>query len=146
MLITKSLFQLWFIGTWQGKIPNKTVPSTKLSVNIPNLQPSVPYMVRIRANNSVGYGIPSKPVDIVMLEEAPSGPPKDIEVTALGSESLKITWMVSFEWIFSDFIKLYIYNFWVYIMYSGEWRFLTYCTYSQCRYVLPSIKVQLHIE
>lgn len=80
-------------GTWQGIIPNITVPSTELSVNIPNLQPSVPYLVRIRANNSVGYGIPCQPVDIVMLEEAPSGPPQNIEVTALGSESLQITWM-----------------------------------------------------
>jgi hypothetical protein len=29
-----------------------------------------------------------------MLEEAPSGPPQEIVVKAMGSEAMKITWMV----------------------------------------------------
>ena len=75
--------------------PNITVPATELSTAIPNLHPAFTYKVRVRANNSVGYGTPSTPVDLLMLEEAPSGPPEDITVKAIGSESLKITWTVN---------------------------------------------------
>lgn len=42
----------------------------------------------------MGYGPPSTYVTISMLEEAPSGPPQEIVVKAMGSEALNITWMV----------------------------------------------------
>lgn len=75
-------------------VNNITVPGSDTSATLTKLHPSYTYQVRVRANNSVGIGEPSSSVIVDMMEEAPSGPPTNIEVRAIGSEALQITWMV----------------------------------------------------
>lgn len=79
---------------WQGVISNVTVSSQHLITSISALHPAYVYEVRIVANNSIGYGNASESLLIKLDEEKPSGPPTEVKVRAIGSESLKISWMV----------------------------------------------------
>lgn len=81
-------------GVWQGVLPNITVVSSKLKATITKLHPSYVYHVRVIANNSIGYSRPSIVLEVRMDEESPSGPPENVKVKAIGSEKLKISWMV----------------------------------------------------
>ncbi|KAL3886948.1 hypothetical protein ACJMK2_026904 [Sinanodonta woodiana] len=76
----------------EGNARNITVKASEQSATLENLHPSFTYKLRIRGNNSVGIGIESKEVLVQMMEEKPSGPPQDIRVTAMGSQSLDVKW------------------------------------------------------
>lgn len=73
-----------------------TVSSQQLITSISDLHPAYVYEVRVLANNSIGYGNASESLIIKLDEEQPSGPPTEVKVKAIGSESLRISWMVSF--------------------------------------------------
>ncbi|CAH1795907.1 unnamed protein product [Owenia fusiformis] len=79
-------------AVWQGKISNVTVDSSTYQTRIWNLHPAFTYHVRVMANNSIGISEPSKQITIMTSEEAPSGPPESIQVTATGSQSMKVSW------------------------------------------------------
>jgi hypothetical protein len=79
---------------WQGSIPNVTVSAARPEATIPDLMPSFVYTVRIIANNSIGRSPPSDVITATTLEEAPSGPPFDVSVKAVGSQDLQVTWQV----------------------------------------------------
>lgn len=80
-------------AVWQGVIPNVTVSSDQLIASISDLHPAYVYEVRMLANNSIGYGKASGSLIIKLDEEKPSGPPTEVNVKAIGSESLRISWM-----------------------------------------------------
>ncbi|OWF38939.1 Down syndrome cell adhesion molecule [Mizuhopecten yessoensis] len=80
-------------GVWQGVLPNVTVESKFLTATLTDLHPAYVFYVRVRANNSVGFGLPSEQISVAMDEERPSGPPQKIQIKAIGSEALKILWM-----------------------------------------------------
>lgn len=79
-------------GDLRGPIKNITVTGQALTAILDGLRPSFLYNIRIRANNSIGLGSPSHQVAAKLLEEAPSGPPLDVEVKAIGSQKLQVTW------------------------------------------------------
>ncbi|XP_062570430.1 cell adhesion molecule DSCAM-like isoform X2 [Saccostrea cucullata] len=80
-------------AVWQGVISNVTVSSLQLITSISDLHPAYVYEVRVVANNSIGYGNASKSILVQLDEEQPSGPPTEVKVKAIGSESLQISWM-----------------------------------------------------
>lgn len=89
-------FNILISAVWQGVISNVTVSSQQLITSISDLHPAYVYEVRVLANNSIGYGNASESLIIKLDEEQPSGPPTEVKVKAIGSESLRISWMVSF--------------------------------------------------
>ena len=91
-----SFFYILISAVWQGVISNVTVSSQQLITSISDLHPAYVYEVRVLANNSIGYGNASQSLIIKLDEEQPSGPPTEVKVKAIGSESLRISWMVSF--------------------------------------------------
>ncbi|ESO90668.1 hypothetical protein LOTGIDRAFT_163888 [Lottia gigantea] len=79
-------------GVWQGTLANVTVPAGQHSVTLEELKPSYIYNIRIMANNSVGYSVPSPDQVVTTEEEAPTGPPGNVVAKAIGSQSLQVTW------------------------------------------------------
>ncbi|KAK3107290.1 hypothetical protein FSP39_011199 [Pinctada imbricata] len=78
---------------WQGVLSNVSVRGNNTNATLTNLHPAYSYNIRVRANNSIGLGSPGEQISVRMSEEAPSGPPLEVKVKAIGSESLKVTWM-----------------------------------------------------
>ncbi|XP_053408969.1 cell adhesion molecule DSCAM-like isoform X3 [Mercenaria mercenaria] len=79
-------------GEKRSAVRNVSVDAEALTATVDNLHPSFLYNIRIRARNAVGLGLTSHQVSTKMLEEPPNGPPVDVEVTALGSQKLKVSW------------------------------------------------------
>lgn len=79
-------------GEKRSAVRNVSVDAEALTATVDNLHPSFRYNIRIRARNVVGLGLTSHQVSAKMLEEKPNGPPVDVEVTALGSQKLKVSW------------------------------------------------------
>lgn len=57
---------------------------------IGNLQPYRRYVVTIQARNGVGTSDPSTPLTFVTDEEAPGGPPLNLQLTPLDASSVKV--------------------------------------------------------
>ncbi|OTF83835.1 hypothetical protein BLA29_000946 [Euroglyphus maynei] len=56
------------------------------------LYPYCSYELQMKAQNSIGLSEPSQIVTFKTLEEMPGGPPLDVSVEPLSSNSLKIKW------------------------------------------------------
>lgn len=57
---------------------------------IGNLQPYRRYVVTIQGRNGVGTSDPSSPITFVTDEEAPGGPPLNLQLTPLDASSIKV--------------------------------------------------------
>ncbi|PVD26143.1 hypothetical protein C0Q70_13812 [Pomacea canaliculata] len=77
---------------WQGVLANVTVPAHDPEATLTYLLSAFTYHIRVMANNSIGYSPTSEVVIATTLEEAPSGPPHDVTVKAIGSQALQVTW------------------------------------------------------
>ncbi|XP_077985299.1 cell adhesion molecule DSCAM-like [Glandiceps talaboti] len=77
---------------WQGGLPHVRVEPNETSYTITNLHPYYTYNVRIYAFNSIGVSQPSRDTLFTTRQEAPSGPPLNIELEATGSQSVEIRW------------------------------------------------------
>lgn len=78
-------------GDWQ----NATAVTSDvggLSADVTGLRPATVYEARISASNQLGFGRPSDMVTFKTAESEPSGAPRDVDVKAIGSRSLQITW------------------------------------------------------
>lgn len=86
---------------FSGRSDELIVPLWKeLYINDPNAQsyilrelyPWCEYELRMRAKNSIGLSDPSQMVLFRTAEEMPGGPPLDVSVEPISSNSLKIKW------------------------------------------------------
>ncbi|XP_041470660.1 Down syndrome cell adhesion molecule homolog isoform X2 [Lytechinus variegatus] len=79
---------------WQTGLPQEHVPADLIGYqySIKHLHPAYTYHVRIFAFNAIGISDPSKEILFDTEEEAPSGIPLNIEIDALTSQSIQITW------------------------------------------------------
>lgn len=66
-----------------------------IKASVAGLKPNSYYRVRVIAENGLGRGDPSKWIQSRTEESAPSGPPRDMTVSATGPNSIKISWAVS---------------------------------------------------
>ena len=64
----------------------------QLWTRITNLKPATTYYFRVTAFNHLGPSSPSHPVSITTEPEIPSGPPRNLVVTAVGPHALHATW------------------------------------------------------
>ncbi|XP_065214717.1 cell adhesion molecule Dscam1 isoform X2 [Planococcus citri] len=79
-------------AAWSVDPAKVVVPSTKTSAVVENLTPASTYHFRILAENSIGLSEPSEMIQITTQEEAPSGPPREVKVSAKSSTELNVTW------------------------------------------------------
>ncbi|GAB6033412.1 Down syndrome cell adhesion molecule-like protein 1 [Chamberlinius hualienensis] len=79
-------------GSWNEVSTNVTVPGTETGVILQGLQPATQYQVRVFALNQVGISEPSESVIVNTTEEAPSGPPQDLQIKVLSSQTVQVKW------------------------------------------------------
>ncbi|XP_070549947.1 cell adhesion molecule DSCAM-like [Ptychodera flava] len=77
---------------WQGGLPHLRVEPNETSHTITGLHPYYTYNVRIYAFNAVGVSQASKDTIFTTLQEAPSGPPLNVELEAASSQSILVRW------------------------------------------------------
>uniref|UniRef100_T1JES5 Down syndrome cell adhesion molecule n=1 Tax=Strigamia maritima TaxID=126957 RepID=T1JES5_STRMM len=92
---------------WESGVRNLTLPGRKLQSAISNLKPSIDYHVRIIAANDIGLGLPSKEIQVLMPDQAPAGPPLNINAIATDSNSLKVSWQAPHPQLRNGIIKGY---------------------------------------
>uniref|UniRef100_T1JCP3 Down syndrome cell adhesion molecule-like protein Dscam2 n=1 Tax=Strigamia maritima TaxID=126957 RepID=T1JCP3_STRMM len=90
--VTGYLVQFTSGSDWSSHVFNLTIPSTQMRVTIKDLKPATKYRFRVFATNELGMSESSVLVSTTTGEEAPSGPPKDVRVEAMNSQTLRITW------------------------------------------------------
>ncbi|XP_067123055.1 cell adhesion molecule Dscam1-like [Centruroides vittatus] len=101
-------------GNDRENVINVTAGSDDTKVVLKGLRPARTYYCRIRAENSVGLGEPSEPTAITTSEEVPGGPPLDVKVQAIDSQSLKVTWKPPDHELWNGPIKGYYVGYKVY--------------------------------
>uniref|UniRef100_T1IT66 Down syndrome cell adhesion molecule-like protein Dscam2 n=1 Tax=Strigamia maritima TaxID=126957 RepID=T1IT66_STRMM len=74
---------------------------------INQLQPATAYEFRIAAENEVGSSNYSDTITIVLNEEAPEGPPQQVEVEATDRDSLRISWKTPLKSLWNGPIRGY---------------------------------------
>ncbi|KAM7292179.1 Down syndrome cell adhesion molecule homolog, partial [Ixodes scapularis] len=79
-------------GSWDTDKHLVAVDSTDLSHVVNALKPKSTYEFRLRAENALGVSDYSDSLVLTTDEEAPSGAPRAIKVTATGSRSLRVVW------------------------------------------------------
>ncbi|XP_067127158.1 cell adhesion molecule Dscam1-like isoform X1 [Centruroides vittatus] len=77
---------------WPEGLSNFSVGGDQTSVIIHNLNPASTYNFRLFAENKIGQSEPSKTITVTTEEEIPGGPPTNVLVKALSSQSLDVTW------------------------------------------------------
>ncbi|KAG0432665.1 hypothetical protein HPB47_020606, partial [Ixodes persulcatus] len=78
---------------WKDDIQENVVQGTLTTLALRGLRPVTTYIVRIRAENSLGPGEFSQEIQVTTDEEAPEGPPLNVQATAVSSSSVKVTWL-----------------------------------------------------
>ncbi|GAB6024302.1 hypothetical protein CHUAL_008994 [Chamberlinius hualienensis] len=77
---------------WEGG-KNFTTPSAhQLTAILKELRPATTYYFRLMAENEVGVSGASEVVTQTTDEEAPQGPPTQLQATPLNSTAIKVTW------------------------------------------------------
>ncbi|XP_006825869.1 cell adhesion molecule DSCAM-like [Saccoglossus kowalevskii] len=77
---------------WQGGLPNARAEFNQTTYSIEGLHPYYTYNIRIYAFNAIGVSQPSQDTIFTTLEEAPTGPPLNIELEATGSQTVLLRW------------------------------------------------------
>ncbi|KAL3972882.1 protein piccolo [Sarotherodon galilaeus] len=77
---------------WETKKTTELHDSSLTHVTLVDLSPSKTYNLRVFAINSVGMSETSNVLTITTKEAAPEGPPLDMQLVALSSSSIKVTW------------------------------------------------------
>ncbi|XP_063340697.1 protein sidekick-1-like isoform X2 [Pelmatolapia mariae] len=77
---------------WETKKTTELHDPSLTHVTLVDLSPSKTYNLRMFAINSVGMSETSNVLTITTKEAAPEGPPLDMQLVALSSSSIKVTW------------------------------------------------------
>ncbi|CAL8103483.1 unnamed protein product [Orchesella dallaii] len=79
--------------TWtEAEVEELAVPATQTTAIVDGLSPSTTYHLRVLAQNGMGFSPPSEVIQVTTVEEAPEGPPQDIDIEPISSTKLRIRW------------------------------------------------------
>ncbi|ODN04431.1 Down syndrome cell adhesion molecule-like protein Dscam2 [Orchesella cincta] len=79
--------------TWtEAEVEELAVPATQTTAVVDGLSPSTTYHLRVLAQNGMGFSPPSEVIQVTTVEEAPEGPPQDIDIEPISSTKLRIRW------------------------------------------------------
>ncbi|XP_076363657.1 cell adhesion molecule DSCAM-like [Tachypleus tridentatus] len=92
--VTQFIVRFWESSRYFGvkKLKEQVLYFGETSLLLRNLHPGTEYTVEIQAENSVGLSEPSDPVTFTTQEEEPRASPVDVNILALDSGTLLVSW------------------------------------------------------
>ncbi|NXA43374.1 DSCL1 protein, partial [Eudromia elegans] len=81
-----------FPDSWDFKQSTRNISPTINQANIVDLHPASVYSIRMYSFNKIGRSEPSKELTISTEEAAPDGPPVDVTLQPITSQSIQVTW------------------------------------------------------
>ncbi|NXW55649.1 DSCL1 protein, partial [Eurystomus gularis] len=84
--------QLLSADSWDFKQSTRNISPTINQANIVDLHPASVYSIRMYSFNKIGRSEPSKELTISTEEAAPDGPPMDVTLQPMTSQSIQVTW------------------------------------------------------
>ncbi|CDQ98880.1 unnamed protein product [Oncorhynchus mykiss] len=78
--------------TWDHKYTTRNISPTNNQANIVELHPACVYSIRMYSFNKIGRSQPSKELTISTEEAQPDGPPMDVILQPMTSQSIRVTW------------------------------------------------------
>ncbi|NXH13033.1 DSCL1 protein, partial [Bucco capensis] len=81
-----------FLDSWDFKQSTRNISPTINQANIVDLHPASVYSIRMYSFNKIGRSEPSKELTISTEEAAPDGPPMDVTLQPMTSQSIQVTW------------------------------------------------------
>uniref|UniRef100_A0A7N8X9M7 Down syndrome cell adhesion molecule-like protein 1 homolog n=1 Tax=Mastacembelus armatus TaxID=205130 RepID=A0A7N8X9M7_9TELE len=78
--------------TWDHMYTTRNISPTNNQANIVELHPACVYSIRMYSYNKIGRSLPSKELTISTEEAPPDGPPMDVVLQPMTSQSIRVTW------------------------------------------------------
>uniref|UniRef100_I3J9G9 DS cell adhesion molecule like 1 n=1 Tax=Oreochromis niloticus TaxID=8128 RepID=I3J9G9_ORENI len=78
--------------TWDHMYTTRNISPTNNQANIVELHPACVYSIRMYSYNKIGRSLPSKELTISTEEAPPDGPPMDVILQPMTSQSIRVTW------------------------------------------------------
>ncbi|XP_014913837.1 Down syndrome cell adhesion molecule-like protein 1 homolog isoform X1 [Poecilia latipinna] len=78
--------------TWELKHATRNISPTNNQANIVDLHPASVYSIRMFSYNAIGKSEASKELTISTEEAQPDGPPMDVVLQPVTSQSIRVTW------------------------------------------------------
>uniref|UniRef100_A0A8D1K5G6 Down syndrome cell adhesion molecule n=1 Tax=Sus scrofa TaxID=9823 RepID=A0A8D1K5G6_PIG len=78
--------------SWDSAQRTKDVSPQLNSATIIDIHPSSTYSIRMYAKNRIGKSEPSNELSITADEAAPDGPPQEVHLEPVSSQSIRVTW------------------------------------------------------
>uniref|UniRef100_A0A8C7FRH0 DS cell adhesion molecule like 1 n=1 Tax=Oncorhynchus kisutch TaxID=8019 RepID=A0A8C7FRH0_ONCKI len=78
--------------TWDHKYTTRNISPTNNQANIVELHPACVYSIRMYSFNKIGRSQPSKELTISTEEAQPDGPPMEVILQPMTSQSIRVTW------------------------------------------------------
>uniref|UniRef100_A0A8C4YVH8 Down syndrome cell adhesion molecule like 1 n=1 Tax=Gadus morhua TaxID=8049 RepID=A0A8C4YVH8_GADMO len=78
--------------TWDHMYTTRNISPTNNQANIVELHPACVYSIRMYSYNKIGRSSPSKELTISTEEAQPDGPPMDVILQPMTSQSIRVTW------------------------------------------------------
>ena len=73
-------------------INNRIITTNSTEYTFTYLEEAMQYRIQVAAMTVIGTGPLSTPVNITTLSVAPTAPPQDVKVSAIGSNKIRVTW------------------------------------------------------
>ncbi|XP_029918035.1 Down syndrome cell adhesion molecule-like protein 1 homolog [Myripristis murdjan] len=80
------------LAPWDTAVTTADIGPDLTQVTLVDMRPAKAYNIRMFAINSVGTSETSNTLTVTTKEAAPGGPPLDVQVEALTSHSIQVTW------------------------------------------------------
>ncbi|XP_026075902.1 Down syndrome cell adhesion molecule-like isoform X2 [Carassius auratus] len=93
--------------TWERARRTRDVSPTLNQATIIELHPSSTYNIRMFAKNHIGDSEPSNELTVTTDEADPEGPPQDVTLEAMSSQSIKVTWKAPLKHLQNGVIRGY---------------------------------------
>uniref|UniRef100_A0A7N6FES8 DS cell adhesion molecule like 1 n=1 Tax=Anabas testudineus TaxID=64144 RepID=A0A7N6FES8_ANATE len=78
--------------SWDHMYTTRNISPTNNQANIVELHPACVYSIRMYSYNKIGRSLPSKELTISTEEAPPDGPPMDVILQPMTSQSIRVTW------------------------------------------------------
>uniref|UniRef100_A0A8C7WZS5 Down syndrome cell adhesion molecule like 1 n=1 Tax=Oryzias sinensis TaxID=183150 RepID=A0A8C7WZS5_9TELE len=78
--------------SWDHMYTTRNISPTNNQANIVELHPACVYSIRMYSYNKIGRSSPSKELTISTEEAPPDGPPMDVILQPMTSQSIRVTW------------------------------------------------------
>ncbi|KAG8537714.1 hypothetical protein GDO81_024035, partial [Engystomops pustulosus] len=83
--------------SWDSVQRTKDVSPQLNQATIIDLHPSSTYNIRMYAKNHIGKSEASNELTITTEEAAPDGPPQEVQLDPVSSQSIRVTWKVRYQ-------------------------------------------------